>query len=108
VADIFNQARSALRQAVELWNGGASITHGHTDCSVVLGPGGNLPYCVIQHLLEQSCEVSGGLLVPGVPTTAEVFTRLEEFILRVCLVLHFPQKILGFGPPFCKMELNTM
>jgi hypothetical protein len=26
----------------------------------------------------------------------------------VCLVPHFPQKILGFGPPFCKMELNTM
>jgi hypothetical protein len=26
----------------------------------------------------------------------------------VCLVPHFPQKILGFGPPFCKMKLNTM
>jgi hypothetical protein len=26
--------------------------------------------------------------------------------LRVCLVPHFTQKILGFGPSFCKMKLN--
>jgi hypothetical protein len=26
----------------------------------------------------------------------------------MCLVPHFLQKILGFGPPFCKMELNTV
>jgi hypothetical protein len=26
----------------------------------------------------------------------------------VCLVTHFTQKILGFGPSFCKMELNIM
>jgi hypothetical protein len=26
----------------------------------------------------------------------------------VCLVSHFTQKILGFGPSFCRMELNTM
>jgi hypothetical protein len=34
----------------------------------------------------------------------EVFT----INLRVCLVLHFTQKILGFGPSFCRMKLNTM
>jgi hypothetical protein len=28
--------------------------------------------------------------------------------LRVCLVPHFTQKILGFGLSFCRMELNTM
>jgi hypothetical protein len=28
--------------------------------------------------------------------------------LRVCLVLHFTQKILGFGLLFYRMELNTM
>jgi hypothetical protein len=28
--------------------------------------------------------------------------------LRVCLVSYFTQKILGFGPSFCRMELNTM
>jgi hypothetical protein len=28
--------------------------------------------------------------------------------LRVCLVPHFTQKILGFGPSYCRMELNTM
>jgi hypothetical protein len=26
----------------------------------------------------------------------------------VCLVPHFTQKILGFGPSFCKIKLNTM
>jgi len=28
--------------------------------------------------------------------------------LRGCLVPLFSQKILGFGPSFCKMKLNTM
>jgi hypothetical protein len=31
-----------------------------------------------------------------------------KFKLRVCLVLHFTQKILGFGSSFCKIELNTI
>jgi hypothetical protein len=26
----------------------------------------------------------------------------------MCLVSHFTQNFLGFGPSFCKMELNTM
>jgi hypothetical protein len=68
VADIFNQVRSALRQAVELWNGGAPIIRVHTDCSVVLRRGENLRYRVTQHRLEEFCEVYGHLLVLGVPT----------------------------------------
>ena len=27
---------------------------------------------------------------------------------RACLVPHLSQKFLGFGPPFCRMELNTI
>jgi hypothetical protein len=30
------------------------------------------------------------------------------YLYMVCLVPHFTQKILGFGPSFCKMKLNTM
>jgi hypothetical protein len=34
--------------------------------------------------------------------------NVDTLHLRVCLVLHFTQKILGFGPSFYRMELNTM
>jgi len=33
---------------------------------------------------------------------------LFHSLLRVCLVPHFTQKILGLGPSFYRMELNTM
>jgi hypothetical protein len=40
---------------------------------------------------------------PTIDTTSKI-----NLIIRVSLVSHFSQKILGFGPLFCKMELNTM
>jgi hypothetical protein len=31
-----------------------------------------------------------------------------DCLFRMCLVSHFTEKFLGFGPLFCKIELNTM
>jgi hypothetical protein len=33
---------------------------------------------------------------------------VDTLRLRVCLVPRFTQKILDFGPSFCRMEINTM
>jgi hypothetical protein len=32
----------------------------------------------------------------------------QRWRIRVCLVPHFTQNFLGFGPSFCKIELNTI
>jgi hypothetical protein len=63
VAGILNDVRSALRQAVELWNGGVPIILVHTDCSVVLRRGENLRYRVTHNHLKEFCKVSGRLLL---------------------------------------------
>jgi hypothetical protein len=37
-----------------------------------------------------------------------IFPQSNNVSYRVCLVPHFTQKFLSFGPSLCKMELNTM